>query len=31
MKEIAFINDPGGYWIEIFTPARLPNLLGKHL
>ena len=31
MKGIAFIKDPDGYWIEIFTPARLPDLLGKHL
>lgn len=23
-------HDPDGYWIEIFTPARLPDLLGKH-
>ena len=28
MKGIAFIKDPDGYWIEIFTPARLPDLLG---
>ncbi|MFT6776952.1 MAG: lactoylglutathione lyase [Paraglaciecola sp.] len=31
MKGIAFIKDPDGYWIEIFTPARLPDLLGEHL
>jgi lactoylglutathione lyase len=31
MKGIAFIKDPDGYWIEIFTPARLPDLLSKHL
>lgn len=28
MKGIAFIKAQDGYWIEIFTPARLPNLLG---
>jgi lactoylglutathione lyase len=28
MKGIAFIKDPDGYWIEIFTPERLPELLG---
>ncbi len=28
MKGIAFIKDPDGYWIEIFTPTRLLNLLG---
>lgn len=28
MKGIAFIKDPDGYWIEIFTPTRLPDLLG---
>ena len=27
MKGIAFIKDPDGYWIEIFTPTRLPDLL----
>jgi lactoylglutathione lyase len=31
MKGIAFIKDPDGYWIEIFTPERLPDLLGVHL
>jgi lactoylglutathione lyase len=31
MKGIAFIQDPDGYWIEIFTPARLPNLLKDHI
>ncbi|MEP1382373.1 MAG: lactoylglutathione lyase [Paraglaciecola sp.] len=31
MKGIAFIKDPDGYWIEIFTPARLPTLLKGHL
>lgn len=30
IKGIAFIQDPDGYWIEIFTPTRLPDLLGKH-
>ncbi|MFT6125183.1 MAG: lactoylglutathione lyase [Shewanella sp.] len=29
LKGIAFIKDPDGYWIEIFTPDRLPNLLRK--
>lgn len=28
MKEIAFIRDPDGYWIELFTPGRLPDVLG---
>ncbi len=28
MKEIAFIRDPDGYWIELFTPGRLPEVLG---
>lgn len=31
MKGIAFIKDPDGYWIEIFTPKRLPELLAEHL
>lgn len=31
MKGIAFIQDPDGYWIEIFTPQRLPGLLKEHL
>lgn len=31
MKGIAFIKDPDGYWIEIFTPERLPELLSEHL
>jgi len=26
MKDIAFIRDPDGYWIEILEPARLKNL-----
>jgi lactoylglutathione lyase len=26
MKDIAFIKDPDGYWIEILEPARLKNL-----
>ncbi|MFC4701917.1 lactoylglutathione lyase [Glaciecola siphonariae] len=30
MKGIAFIKDPDGYWIEIFTPHDLPKMLGKH-
>ena len=31
MKGIAFIKDPDGYWIEIFTPKRQPGLLKEHL
>ena len=31
MKGIAFIKDPDGYWIEIFTPERQPELLKEHL
>lgn len=31
MKGIAFIKDPDGYWIEIFTPEKLPDLLSEHL
>jgi lactoylglutathione lyase len=31
MKGIAFIQDPDGYWIEIFTPERQPELLKDHL
>ena len=27
MKGIAFIKDPDGYWIEIFSPAVLKNLI----
>ncbi len=26
MKDVAFIKDPDGYWIEIVQPARLGNL-----
>ena len=26
LKEVAFIKDPDGYWIEIIEPARLKNL-----
>ena len=26
MKDVAFIKDPDGYWIEIVDPARLGNL-----
>lgn len=26
MKDVAFIKDPDGYWIEIVEPARLGNL-----
>ncbi|QIB50185.1 lactoylglutathione lyase [Pseudomonas sp. OIL-1] len=28
MKRIAFIKDPDGYWIELFTPGQLPDVLG---
>ncbi|MDP4537048.1 lactoylglutathione lyase [Alkalimonas collagenimarina] len=31
MKDIAFIRDPDGYWIEIFEPARLPKGLAGFL
>ena len=31
MKDIAFICDPDGYWIEIFEPGRLPDALKSHL
>ncbi len=31
MQGIAFIKDPDGYWIEIFTPTRLPEALREHL
>lgn len=31
MKGIAFIKDPDGYWIEIFTAEKLPGLLSQHL
>lgn len=27
MKNIAFIRDPDGYWIELFTPGDLPAVL----
>ncbi|MDC1208153.1 lactoylglutathione lyase [Litorivicinus sp.] len=27
MKGIAFIKDPDGYWIEIFSPVELKNLI----
>ena len=26
MKDVAFIKDPDGYWIEIVEPARLKQL-----
>ena len=26
MRDVAFIKDPDGYWIEIIEPARLKNL-----
>ncbi len=28
MKDVAFIKDPDGYWIEVVEPARLKNLGG---
>ena len=31
MGGLAFIQDPDGYWIEIFTPDRLPSALDDHL
>ena len=31
MNDIAFIQDPDGYWIEIFQPSRLPAGLAAHL
>ena len=31
MRGIAFIKDPDGYWIEIFTPGDLPEALASHL
>lgn len=31
MKGIAFIKDPDGYWIEIFTAHKQPALLKDHL
>ncbi len=29
MRDVAFVNDPDGYWIEIIEPARLAQL-GRH-
>lgn len=31
MKDIAFIQDPDGYWIEIFQGSRVPAALADHL
>ncbi len=31
MQDIAFITDPDGYWIELFTAGRLPDSLDEHL
>lgn len=31
MRDIAFIQDPDGYWLEIVEPACLPEALGEHL
>lgn len=30
MKGIAFIKDPDGYWIEIFSPVDLKNVILEH-
>ena len=30
MKGIAFIKDPDGYWIEIFSPVDLTNVILEH-
>jgi len=30
MKGIAFIKDPDGYWIEIFSPADLTRVILEH-
>ena len=27
MKGIAFIKDPDGYWIEIFSPRNISNII----
>jgi lactoylglutathione lyase len=27
MKEIAFIRDPDGYWIEVVQPDLMPGLI----
>lgn len=31
IKQIAFIQDPDGYWIEIFQPDQMPQALASHL
>lgn len=31
MNDLAFIQDPDGYWIEIFEPSRIPAGLAAHL
>lgn len=31
MGGLAFVQDPDGYWIEVFTPERLPGALESHL
>ncbi len=31
MKNIAFIQDPDGYWIEIFQASQVPQALAAHL
>ena len=30
MKGIAFIKDPDGYWVEIFAPVDLKNVILEH-
>ena len=30
MKGIAFIKDPDGYWVEIFAPVGLKNVILEH-
>lgn len=30
MKGIAFIKDPDGYWIEIFSPRTIANIAMGH-
>ena len=30
MKGIAFIKDPDGYWVEVFSPMDLTNVILEH-
>jgi lactoylglutathione lyase len=30
MKGIAFIKDPDGYWVEVFSPIGLTNVILEH-